>query len=262
MNYPKLYWQILKYNVNRELQFRSDFWLSIFSRLVWFLMLVFFFNVLYRQILTINGWTLYESLLLLSIFQIIETTLYTFFISNFSQMPQYISEGDLDFLLLKPIDTQFFVSLRYFSLTSAINLIAPIILFGVALSHLHVSLSLGQVLLFLGGFLSSIVILYSLWFITVISLFWLTKIFEIYELFLSLFRFMQYPSSVYQGAVRHFFSFVFPIILTVTVPAQVLLGRFSELHNLVWLPVIAVITFVVARILWNSGLKVYSSASS
>lgn len=177
-------------------------------------------------------------------------------------MPKYISDGDLDFLLLKPIDAQFLVSLRYFSTNSLLNILPPLFLLWVGFQNLDLHLDWIQAGMFILSFISSLIILYSLWFLTVISLFWINKVFEIHELFLSLFQFVKYPASVYQGFVRHFLSFVFPILLTVTVPAQVVLDNLARLDLLFWLPVIAVLTFTASRLVWKAGLKRYSSAST
>ena len=262
IRYLKLYREILKYNFSQNLQFRSDFWISFFSRIAWFVMLIFFFSVIYTNTATINGWNYYQMLLLFSVFHFIETILFTLFVRNFSEMNSYISEGDLDFILLKPVDPQFLVSLRYFSVTSAFNLVAPVILFVIAFRHLGLHLALSQIALFSLALMASLVILYSLWFLTVITLFWLTKIFEIQEIFLSLFGFMRYPATIYQGPVRYFFSFLFPIILTVTVPAQIFLDTLETPYQILWLPLAAILTFAVSRGVWRLGLRRYSSASS
>lgn len=260
--YLKLYWSLVKYNVTRDLQFRSDFWLAVFSRVVWFVVILFFFQIIYRHTATINGWTYYQVLLLVAVFELLETTLYTFLITNFARMPIYVNDGELDFFLLKPVDAQFLVSLHYFSLASALNLLPPLVLLVIAWQKLALAVSFSQIVIFFLLFVSSLLILYALWFLTVIILFWTAKIYEIHELFLSLFRFMQYPSSIYQGALRQFFSLVFPILLTVSLPAQVLLGNLEQPQNLIWLPLLAGVFFGVARWVWKRGLRRYSSASS
>lgn len=261
IKYLKLYYFLVKYNLSRDLQFRSDFWISVIARVVWFFISVSFFYIIYRHTITINGWTYYQSLLLISFFEFTESFLYVFFIANLSQMPTYINDGELDFVLLKPVDAQFFTSFRYFSLASALNLLPPTVLFFIATNKLGTSFSFEQLTVFVVAFFSSIIILYSVWFITVISLFWLAKIYEIHEFFLSLFRFMRFPTSIYEGAVRNFFTFVMPIIFTIAVPVQVILNSI-DLKRVAILPILAIITFVVARTVWKLGLKRYSSASS
>ena len=260
------YWKILVYlfkqNFIRDLQFRSDFWLSVLTQLSWFGMQVLLFRLFYNQTAAINGWDFYQAIVLLGVFTLLEMVLFTFFMHNLSRMPYYISDGGLDFLLLKPVDAQFFVSFRYLSTNSIFQILPALLLLFIGLRELGVSPSGGQILLFALAALSSLVILYSLWFITVISLFWINKVFEIHELFLSLFHFVKYPANVYQGAVRQFFSFVFPILFTITVPAQIVLNRLENIRTLLALPFIAVVTLLAARLIWRAGLRRYASASS
>ncbi|MBI4050362.1 MAG: ABC-2 family transporter protein [Candidatus Doudnabacteria bacterium] len=260
--YLRIYWHMVKQNINRDLQFRSDFWLAVATQLAWFGMQILFFRILFNQTVEINGWSFEHILVLLAVFLLIEMVVIGLFMHNFARMPSYISDGELDFLLLKPVDAQFLSSLRYFSTNSLFNILPPLLLLFVGFGSLGITAGLGQILLFAVGFVSSVVILYSLWFITVISLFWINKVFEIHEFFLSLFHFVKYPSSIYRGFVKHFFSFVFPIILTVTVPAQILLSTLENTAKLLWLPLIAAITFALSRLIWKAGLRRYVSASS
>lgn len=260
--YLMLYWALIKNNLSRELQFRADFWMSVFSRLVWFLMFVVFFRLIFRHTALINGWGYYQVLMLVGVFNLLETTLFVFFISNFSRMPQYISDGELDFLLLKPVDTQFLISLRFFSFASVLNIFPPLALIGIAWHNIGLNFSFIGAAVFLAAFCLSMIILYSLWFITVVSLFWLNKIYEIHELFLASFRFMQYPSSVYHGAARYFFTFIFPIILTVSVPTEALLGSLQNKQALLFLAILAVLLLSLSRVIWRLGVRRYASASS
>ena len=261
IRYLKLYLELIKNNVSREMQYRPDFVFTFLGRLIWLILTIFFFSVLYGHTPAINGWTLYQSLLLVGIFELIETSMYTMFWMNFSSMPTYINEGELDFLLLKPIDAQFLTSLRFFSLSYGINIITPIVLIIVSAIKLHLAIGVSQIMFFAASLLLSMVIFYSLWFLTVISLFWLNKIYEIQELFVSIFAFMRYPTSIYEGAIRGFFTFIVPIIFTVIVPVQAIMSALDYRYFTI-LTIIALTSFVLARIIWKYGLKHYSSASS
>src|SRR3989344_719722 len=218
MRYIKLYFVFVKHNINRELQYRPDFFFTLFGRILWFLLSIFFFSVLYGHTPAINGWSLYQALLLVGIFDLIETVMFTMFWMNFSRMPSYINEGELDFFLLKPVDAQFLVSTNFFSISFAASIFSPIILIIASIINLHLPISAIQIAVFILTLLLSMVVFYSLWFLTVISLFWLNKVYEIQELFISIFAFMRYPTSIYEGAIRGGFTFVVPVIFTVLVP--------------------------------------------
>ena len=80
--------------------------------------------------------------------------------------------------------------------------------------------------------------------------------------------FARYPSSIYSGSpsgeiLRFAFSYVIPILLVVTVPARVLLGKSLEPNWLSGLTLLmGVASFVVSRCIFHWALRHYRSASS
>ena len=55
----------------------------------------------------------------------------TFFMTNVDELTDLIRTGGLDFILLKPIDTQFLVSLRRIDWSSLANLVAGLVDLGL-----------------------------------------------------------------------------------------------------------------------------------
>ena len=80
--------------------------------------------------------------------------------------------------------------------------------------------------------------------------------------------FARYPSSIYSGSptgeiVRFVFSYVLPILLVVTVPARVLLGKSLEPSWLSGITLLASgVTFMASRAVFLGSLRHYRSASS
>jgi ABC-2 type transport system permease protein len=80
--------------------------------------------------------------------------------------------------------------------------------------------------------------------------------------------FARYPSNIYSGSpaadiIRFAFSYVVPILLVVTVPARVLLGKLLEPSWLSGLTVASgLLSLGVARMVFNWSLRHYRSASS
>ena len=80
--------------------------------------------------------------------------------------------------------------------------------------------------------------------------------------------FARYPSDIYSGSpsaevFRFLFSYVLPILLVITVPARVILGKVLAPSWLgLYTLAAAAISFVVARAVFHWSLKHYRSASS
>ena len=80
--------------------------------------------------------------------------------------------------------------------------------------------------------------------------------------------FARYPSDIYSGSptaevFRFLFSYVLPILLVITVPARVVLGKTLEPGSLgLFTLASAAMTFAIARTVFHWSLKHYRSASS
>ena len=68
--------------------------------------------------------------------------------TNVDELTDLIRTGGLDFILLKPIDTQFLVSLRRIEWSSLSNLVLGLVLLGYSLLHLAYVPGLVQVVLY------------------------------------------------------------------------------------------------------------------
>ena len=91
--------------------------------------------------------------------------------------------------------------------------------------------------------------------------FWYTNIDMVQDLFTGMYRAGQYPTTVYPRWLRLVLTFLIPIGLAVTTPAQSLTGR------LTWLRLLALVGFVAAlavvtRVVWKLGTRRYSGASA
>jgi ABC-2 type transport system permease protein len=104
-------------------------------------------------------------------------------------------------------------------------------------------------------------ILYSLWILTVTAAFYVVRIDNLTYLFTAIFDAARWPSTVFKGALRVFFTWLLPLAVMTTFPAQALLGRLPALA-LVEAVGLALAFVVFSRILWLRGMRAYTSASS
>lgn len=259
IRYIKLYLHFVSNCTTRELLFRTHLILSFSARLMLFGLYVMMYDIIYKNAASIGSLHYDQALLYLSIFFLVDTIGFTFFIKNFSTFPEYISEGKLDIVLTKPVDSQFFVSMRYFSLTSLFSTLPPLGLFIRQIGRLHVALDPYHVFLFVLFLVCTLTIYYSIWFITNLILFWVHRIDALHEFFVTIWRFMQFPPDIFQGVIRLFFLFIVPILLTIEVPMQALTGSTINISHIFLLVGASVLSLLISRILWKMGLRRYQS---
>ena len=99
------------------------------------------------------------------------------------------------------------------------------------------------------------------WPLVVSAAFWVVRLDNLTYLFNSLLDFARWPVSVFKGAIRVVFTFVIPLALMTTYPAEALLGRIEA--RTAALSIAGAVAFALAsRLLWTRAIGRYTSASS
>ncbi|ODH00408.1 ABC transporter permease [Nostoc sp. KVJ20] len=242
-----------------ELEYRINFFIATLSSLGNLAGSLFGLFLFYRTGYTFSGWSWEAALVVLGIFTLLQGFSATFLASNLNRIVRHVQEGTLDFILLKPIRSQFWLSTHTLSPWGMPDLVFGGIIIGYAGQRLGVGID--SYLLGVLPLLFSLVILYSLWFMLGATSIWFVKIYNVTEVLRGLLDAGRYPIAAYPTAYRFFFTFVIPVAFLTTVPAQVLLGR-SEISWLIGAAILAVALFFVSTWFWRFALRFYTSASS
>ncbi len=123
----------------RALRYRFNFIMSFLEGLSMLLINLIFFSVsaaiaLPDQQVDLN--------LLASVFQIFIGIFYGLFIDNITGLKYYINRGDLDWMLMKPISSQLYISIRFINLGHIVSglLAIPIIVKIFSVYGLHINI--------------------------------------------------------------------------------------------------------------------------
>lgn len=252
----KLLWQV---SLAAELEYRINFVVALMSSLGGLAGSLFGLFLFYRTDYSFSGWSWSESLLVLGVFTILQGVSATFLSPNLNKIVRYVQEGTLDFVLLKPISSQFWLSTHTLSPWGIPDMIFGLVVIGYAGTQLGLS-ALNYVAL-LPPLALGIASLYSLWFMLGATSIWFVKIYNVTEVLRALLEAGRFPIEGYPAAYRIFFTFVVPVTFLTTVPAQAMLGR----GHSIWLlgsAVLAVLLFEASRRFWRFALRFYTSASS
>jgi ABC-2 type transport system permease protein len=252
----QLFWSAA---IAAELEYRINFLIATLSSLTNLAGSLFGLFLFYQTDYTFEGWSWEEALVVLGIFTVLQGFSATFLAPNLNQIVRQVQEGTLDFVLLKPISSQFWLSTRTVSPWGLPDLIFGLITIGYAGNRLNLEASayLLGVIPLLFGLLS----LYSLWFMLGATSIWFVKIYNVTEVLRGLLEAGRFPTVAYPAAYRFFFTFVVPVAFLTTIPAQALLNR-VELVWTVSAALLAIGLFFVSRFFWNFALRFYTSASS
>jgi ABC-2 type transport system permease protein len=188
-----------------------------------------------------------------------------------------IRTGGLDFALLKPIDTQFVISLQKMDWSSLSNFIAGIALLVFSLVQMTTQaenplvLTPLMVLLYPLYVLCGVAIMYSLMIALAATSIWLGQNRSLYDFWFYITNFSRYPMEIYDGPwgtpLRLACTFIIPVLVVVNVPAQIIARPISPQGTTVWpLAAFALIATIVSlaasRWIFQAALRSYRSASS
>lgn len=242
-----------------ELEYRVNFLIASLTSLGSLAGSLFSLSLFYQTGYTFEGWSWEEALIVLGVFTLLQGCSTTFLAPNLNQIVKQVQQGTLDFVLLKPISSQFWLSTRTVSPWGVPDLIFGLILIGYAGSQLGVPLQAYLLSAIPIGF--GLLSLYSLWFMLGATSIWFVKIYNVTEVLRGLLEAGRFPMAAYPIAYRFFFTFIVPVAFFTTVPAETMLARV----NLGWIwgsGVLAIALLVVSRSFWKFALRFYTSASS
>src|SRR5688500_12828933 len=96
-----------------EMEYRLNFWSGIGLSIFWLFWAAFGAQVFYFNTERIAGWSYPELLVVIGLFFAINGYRQAVLAPNLAQLSEYVRLGTLDYILTKPVDSQFMVSLRF-----------------------------------------------------------------------------------------------------------------------------------------------------
>jgi len=246
-------------NAAEELQYRANFVASLLGTLFWLATALLTVAVFFRQTPRLGGWSFWEVVVLLGVFNALAGLVEAMLRPGMSQLVDDVRSGTLDLVLARPVETQVFVSFRRLDLWRITDIVVGLGLAVFALARLDRMPSVLEILAFLVAFASAAVVVYGIWLCLMSLAFWFVSVANLSVLFDAVFEAARYPVSAYPGALRFLFVYLVPIAWTTTIPASALTGRLGAGAALAAAGVAALV-LGLTRLLWRTALRRYTSA--
>ena len=259
MRYLRLLGTQLRASLLLGMQYRADFVLDGFVEIFWMVTALIPLLVVFRIRSTVAGWSLGEALMVTGWFTFLAGVLEGAINPSLVSVVDHIRKGTLDFVLIKPAAAQFLVSTARFQPWRGVNVVTSVAVFAWGFRLLGRWPSASAVALSLVMMVAAVTVLYSMWILTVSAAFYVVRIDNLTHLFSAIFDAGRWPASVFRGTVRVVFTFVVPLALMTTYPAQALLGTLPA-RTLAGALAGAVAAFAGARLVWNASIAKYTSA--
>jgi ABC-2 type transport system permease protein len=247
--------------LSTELEYRAAFWANAFLSLFWLAWAALGARAYFRFAESVRGWTYDELLVVMGLFFAINGLRQAIIQPNLSRMAEYIRLGTLDFLLTKPISSQFMVSFRHVGIYNWLDPILGLGLVAFGLVRRGQPVSVSGVLAFVVLGLAGVAVMYALALAVQCLAVWSIGAEGLDDVIQGVVEAARFPVDVYRGMVRAFLTFIIPVALLTTFPAEALLGRASPGLLAIAVAVAIALLGITSR-LWIWSLRRYAGASA
>lgn len=278
-SYLKVFLTFARNSLVRDMSFRFNFALTCLSSMSWAVMNFALFKIVYRHTESIGvgtGWFEHEFFVFLGTIWIINACIQALFMTNVEEFSEMIRTGGLDFVLLKPIDTQFLISFPRINWAQIPNGLLGLALVIVSVRELMqqpdkvISIGVVEWGLYLFYVACGVTVMYSVMIAMASTSIWLGRNQNLHTFWFYITNFYRYPMEIYQKsgagmALWATFTFVIPILVVSNVPARIL-AQPLEQGWYSWQSLYAIFaaaaSLLVSRAIFNWSLAGYRSASS
>src|SRR3954464_172685 len=143
-SYSRVFLTFVRNSLVRDMMFPANFVIETISSFGWVMMNVGFYLLIFKYTPQLGGdmsegaaWDKYQFFVFIATSMFINSIVQMFFMTNADEFSELIRTGGLDFALLKPIDTQFLVSLRKVEWASLANFFVAAALMTYALPRVE-----------------------------------------------------------------------------------------------------------------------------
>lgn len=261
VRYLRLFVHFVGFSFGKSFEFRFDFYMRIIMDVMYYAVAISFFKILFLHTSSVGGWGEAEMMIFVSGYCLVDAVNMTLFSNNMWQLPMLVNNGGLDYYLIRPVSTLFFISLRDFAANSFFNLVIAFGIFMWALARYSAEVPVWKVTLFLLLILNGNLIFYCLNMLVNLLVFFSHSAQGFGHVIWNLMKLGERPDGIFKGVVRRVLTTVLPFSIIASFPTRILIEEFDPMivvHSLL----VSTAFFAVLISVWNRALRSYSSASS
>ena len=255
----RLVWAYFRIAAANDLQYRANFVLQVINSALALATGLIAISLVYSHTDQLGGWTEPELLVVMGVHILLGGIIGSLIAPNMRHLMEEVEEGTFDLVLTRPADAQLLVSIRNFRVWRLVDVVLGLVVIGNGAGRLGVrpwpavGFALAAVL--------GMIVMYCVWLVLTTFAFRVVRADSFTDLFDGMYQAGRWPVSIYPTWLRGALTFLIPLALAVTVPAETLTSRIGPSSLIIGL---AATTAVVAvtRWIWTSNLRRYSGASA
>ncbi len=245
-----------------ETAYFGNNWGNVCSTFLYTVVQILFVQVLYSQINTFAGYDKNQMYFLLFVSQLGFYTNWTWGEVNHRLLIEDVRRGILDFLLVLPVPSLWYVTFRKIPLLTITRDALPnMVLLAWLVDWAHLPLMAGNVVLAVFIFILGVIAWESFCFLLLLPVFWHGESKQIYSLCFVLRDNENVPWEGYRPVFQFTFSVIVPTLLMAMIPVSVALGKVDGWPMLGLAVAVTTVFVILKNVFWKIALKNYTSAS-
>lgn len=260
-NYFKILVSLIRNNIVREMEFQVSFVLWFVVEILFVFVQIAMVGIYFNFTDNISGWSKVQVFFLIGLFRAIEGIFHIFFYKNLLDFPENISSGNMDLYLTRPVNPLFLASTRYHSLDEIGTFISGAMIIIYSLIQMKYVVSIVIIAKIITSILFGLIAMYSVILIFSTFSFFFTRLTALHSVYDIITKMLRIPINVITGDSSIGNTILFPLIIIVTLPSQIIIGHSG--NSFIILEIISSLClFLIARKFFYFALRHYSSASS
>ncbi|GAA4838561.1 ABC transporter permease [Kitasatospora terrestris] len=254
--------RIVALTFRASLDYRGEFLVNVLFGAVYQTSVIVFASVVLGRFPGMGGWPAHAVLMIVAL-RMLSHALFWLFFGRIATLAEFVQEGNLDALLLRPLPVYRQVQLATFPSNAFGDLIVGVSLFVAAVLSFDVPWTPARIL-YTAAALAGGTLLEAAVYTTLSCLhfrfpaavqwsYWTAELMS---------TFGNYPLKVLPRAVGWAFTFVLPLAFIAYLPTGVLTGNTAGLGVPAAVaaasPAVGVVAYLVSRLLWNRALRGYT----
>jgi ABC-2 type transport system permease protein len=209
-------------SIMRELTYRTNFIIRVFTDAAWLLGTLLFLEVFANNFHSILYWDTGALYILFGTHYLINTLLTAFLFVNGLLLGNYVNSGSFDSLLLLPVPTVFSISFRIVDLSGLIHILSgfAMLMWGCHLHRCHISIV--SIIIYIAQVLCGVLVLYGIFFSLMYLGFWTKKTEGLENIYYATYSFREFPSEIFPYGIRLVLTFLIPMTIVANPAAKTL----------------------------------------
>lgn len=260
--YCYVLWIIIRNSFYRIVTYRAEFFSGLITDFCFNITRTVFVQVLFLHVGSLGNWNRSHFMLFFGSSFLSESIYMFLFYNSHTTISRQINNGNMDFLLTKPMSEMFMLSAMNVNIGSGLsNFILGIMFIIKGVRGLSLDITYGKILLYILLIFCGTMVYFSISLIINLLSFWFVSANNVFEIFMNVTDLYRYPGDIFPRLLTLCITFFIPLQFISIAPTRYLLNCSSK-YMLILEIIYPIILLCVSHKFLKWAISSYTSASS